>query len=51
MANSTIVLCARLLLTMCTEGVALFYFLLSDMDKLKIDTQTTNPLLLNICYM
>lgn len=51
MANSTIVLCARLLLTMCTEGVALFYFLLSDMEKVKIDTQTTNPLLLNICYM
>jgi hypothetical protein len=51
MANSTIVLCARLLLSICTEGVALLYFLLSDMDSIKIETTSTNPLLLNICYM
>lgn len=51
MANSTIVLCARLLLSICTEGVALFYFILSDMDSVKIESSTTNPLLLNICYM
>jgi hypothetical protein len=31
--------------------VALLYFLLSDMDSIKIETASTNPLLLNICYM
>lgn len=51
MANSTIVLCARLLLAIFTEGVALFYFLLSDLDSLKIESSSTNPLLLNICYI
>ena len=51
MANSNIVLCARLLLTLCTEGVAMFYFLLSEQDSVKIDSTSTNPLLINICYM
>jgi hypothetical protein len=52
MANSIIVLCARLLLALLTEGVALFYFLLSDIEsKSSIDEQQTNPLMLNICYM
>lgn len=52
MANSIIVLCARLILALLTEGVALFYFLLSDVQtKQTIDDQQTNPLLLNICYM
>jgi hypothetical protein len=33
MANSIIVLCARLILALLTEGVALFYFLLSDVQS------------------
>ena len=33
MANSIIVVCARLFLALLTEGVALFYFLLSDVPN------------------
>jgi hypothetical protein len=53
MANSIIVLCARLFLALMTEGVALFYFLLSDVHNTgsQLDDLQTNPLLLNICYM
>jgi len=32
MANSIIVLCARLILAILTEGIALFYFLLTDLN-------------------
>lgn len=35
MANSTLVLTARLILAICTEAVALLYFLLSDADPVK----------------
>ena len=49
MANSTIVLTARLILAFSTEAVAILYFLMSDQDPVKLGAQ--NPLLLNICYM
>lgn len=52
MANSIVVLCARLILALMTEGVALLYFLLSDVKtKLSLDDSQTNPLLLNIFYI
>jgi hypothetical protein len=51
MANSDIVMCARLLLTICTEGVAIFYFILSEQEGFKLEPNSTNPLYLNICYV
>lgn len=52
MANSIVVLCARLILALMTEGVALLYFLLSDVKtKLSLDDSQTNPLLLNIFFI
>jgi hypothetical protein len=51
MANSNIVLSARLLLFCLTEGISVFYFLMSDTEAMRIENASMNPLMVYICYV
>lgn len=48
--NGIVMLCARLLLTICAESCSILYFILSELEMSESEI-SSNPLLFNICYV